>query len=216
MQDHCDHTLPEEPVQTCEGTAACRQTLPCPRSKKTGATVSQAKRRRTQQRLAQRILRPKPAADKRTGERDHPRHIMRHGLIRHRHRSAQTSSTRPNQVTNPTTPNIHTKAKTAMTSRAFFHQHGWRITGFRNSSFDVNTKKHECRAGLECKWLGRNVGTDEVKRVTRSSKIDVDIAMFVSKTRLSRRAYAFFKRWGESYGIQSDVVYLRELCPARA
>jgi hypothetical protein len=103
-----------------------------------------------------------------------------------------------------------------LNTAAFLHQHGWRITGFRNGSFDVNTKKHECRAGLECKWLGRNVGTDEVKRVTRSSKIDVDIAMFVSKTRLSRRAYAFFKRWGESYRIQTDVVYLRELCPARA
>jgi hypothetical protein len=121
---------PEEPVQTCEGAAARRQTLPCPRSKKTSATVSQAKRRRTQQRLAQRLLRPKPATNKRTGERDHTRHIMRNGLIHHRHRSPQTQKTRPNPLTNPTPPNIHTKSKTAIASRAlvaYVHRRLYRV-----------------------------------------------------------------------------------------
>ena len=118
MEYHLNHTLPKKPPQTRERITARRQNIPCPRPEKTGATVSQAKRRRTQQRLAQRLLWFRAAADKRPRERNHTRHTMHNGLIHHRHSSPQTPQTRPNTLTNHTPPNIHTKSITAIASRA--------------------------------------------------------------------------------------------------
>jgi hypothetical protein len=38
----------------------------------------------------------------------------KHDTKEHAHRSHQTQKTRPNTITNPTTPNTHAKAKTAI------------------------------------------------------------------------------------------------------
>jgi hypothetical protein len=84
---------------------------------------------------------------------------------------------------------------------------GWTIISFRNGHPLLRGEKHGLEAGVECEWLDRNVGMVEVNELIRLCKPAPALVMFVTLTRLSRKAYWKFKQWGNRKGVAVDVAY---------